>query len=169
MSAIRRAATRILTFAVSHSAGRNRSWGAAMLREMDFVDNDWTALRWALGSTTAICGQSLIQRLSDCRDSDTRSSQGIKRSMVSVLCGIAAAAAILAASVTALATLTHGAGFEPSQRRLFGQLFVVAIPFAIYLLGALALRRARWRVSSGIFAAGSTLIAHTVIYIATYK
>jgi hypothetical protein len=52
---IRRFASAILTWAVRRAAQpRVREWGNAMLREMDFVENDWAALFWALGSATAL-------------------------------------------------------------------------------------------------------------------
>ena len=51
---IRRLAAAILGFAIRHSASESQDWGKAMRREMDFVENDWAALRWALGSVSAI-------------------------------------------------------------------------------------------------------------------
>ena len=34
------------------SSDESREWASAMLRELDFVDSDWEALLWALGSTS---------------------------------------------------------------------------------------------------------------------
>jgi len=31
-----------------------RDWGLAMSREMDFIENDWAALFWAIGSVKAL-------------------------------------------------------------------------------------------------------------------
>jgi hypothetical protein len=31
-----------------------REWGAAMLREMDFIESDWAALFWAIGSVKSV-------------------------------------------------------------------------------------------------------------------
>ena len=52
--AIRRLASAILTTSVRWASPGVREWGSAMLREMDFVEGDWAALFWALGSATAI-------------------------------------------------------------------------------------------------------------------
>lgn len=52
--AIRTIATSILSIAIRHAAPEPRDWGKAMLREMDFVENDWEALFWAVGSVSAI-------------------------------------------------------------------------------------------------------------------
>jgi len=51
---IRRLASAILTAAVRRASPGVREWGNAMLREMDFVESDWDALFWALGSATAL-------------------------------------------------------------------------------------------------------------------
>jgi hypothetical protein len=52
--AIRRLASAILTTSVRRVSPGVREWGNAMLREMDFVEGDWAALFWALGSATAL-------------------------------------------------------------------------------------------------------------------
>ena len=59
MSLARRAAAAILRAAVRLAPGGSRRWGTAMQSELDHVDGDLAALRWALGGTTAICGHAL--------------------------------------------------------------------------------------------------------------
>jgi hypothetical protein len=51
---IRRLASAILTASVRWASPEVREWGNAMLHEMDFVEGDWAALFWALGSATAL-------------------------------------------------------------------------------------------------------------------
>jgi hypothetical protein len=63
MPAIRRLAWRLLNARAEHSSAESRSWGNAMLREMDFVESDWTALLWALGSTTSLSRHSVSRQL----------------------------------------------------------------------------------------------------------
>jgi hypothetical protein len=58
MSATRKFAARLLRFVIRHSPHETQAWGNAMLRELDFIESDWAALLWALGSTTAIFRQS---------------------------------------------------------------------------------------------------------------
>jgi hypothetical protein len=139
-----------------------------MLREMDFVDDDWAALHWALGSTAAIGRQSLIQRLRNARDSDAWSLHGFKRRMPSVLIGVAAAAAILTLSIGADAAFAPSAWLDPSQGKLMDRLFIVGIPSAIYALCAGALWRSRRREAPGMVAAGAILVAHSIMCIVTY-
>ena len=51
MTMIRRLALKVLNAAARHAAPGTRDWVTAMSREMDFIENDWAALWWALGST----------------------------------------------------------------------------------------------------------------------
>ena len=48
---IRKFAMKVLNAAARHAAPGTRDWVNAMSREMDFIENDWAALWWALGST----------------------------------------------------------------------------------------------------------------------
>jgi hypothetical protein len=61
MSLARRAAFGILRGVVRLAPAGSRRWGTAMLSELDHVDGDLAALRWALGGTTAICRHALSQ------------------------------------------------------------------------------------------------------------
>lgn len=56
----------------------SREWASAMLRELEFIENDWAALLRALGSTSAIFGRSG------------------SRNIAGVLAGVALAAALTA-------------------------------------------------------------------------
>jgi hypothetical protein len=136
MSAIRRTASRLLLFVVRHAPAPSRSWGRAMLREMDFVDNDWAALRWALGSTAAICRHSLIQQLTGRRHPTRVHIRPLDRRapwMAPVLSGMAVAGVVLTVSVMVLSGLMRASWFEPSQGKLAERLFIVVIPEAVYV------------------------------------
>ena len=54
MGAVRNLASQVLSTVLSHAPPEAREWAEAMLRELDYIDGDWAALFWALGSTTAI-------------------------------------------------------------------------------------------------------------------
>ncbi len=51
MTKIRKFGLKVLNIAARHAAPGTRDWVTAMSREMDFIENDWAALWWALGST----------------------------------------------------------------------------------------------------------------------
>src|SRR5260370_40015760 len=59
MPALRRCARRLLNVVARHSSPESQPWGRAMLRKLDFIANDWTALRWAFGRTTALFRHAL--------------------------------------------------------------------------------------------------------------
>jgi len=50
----RRVAVRWLQAVVRNAPSPCREWASAMLRELDFIESDWAALFWALGSTAAV-------------------------------------------------------------------------------------------------------------------
>jgi len=163
MSPLRRTATHLLLFVIRHSPAETRGWASAMLREMDFVDSNWAAVFWALGSTTAIFRHSLIQRLREWRDRAVRA-----RWMTAVLSGMAMAGVVWTVSLLSLSSLMRASWIAPSQDKLAERLFVIVIPEAVYLLTAVALWRPQRRVAWGILASGAVLITHAVVHFVTY-
>ncbi len=61
MPFIRGMAFRILRGAACLAPGESRRWADAMLNELDYVEGDVPALRWALGGAMAIGRHALIQ------------------------------------------------------------------------------------------------------------
>lgn len=51
---IRNLALRILNAVARRTRPDLRDWGLAMSREIDFIENDWAALFWAIGSVKAL-------------------------------------------------------------------------------------------------------------------
>ena len=170
MFAIRRVASWLLTAIVRHSSAESRSWANAMLREMDFVESDGTALFWALGSATALCRHSISQRLrmgfDGCREA--LSLKDMARRTPAILSGIAVAAVVLTLCILALSSLIHASWFEPTQGRLAERLLVVVVPEAVYVVSAVALWRQRKSMALGILAAGMILITHAIVHFAAH-
>jgi hypothetical protein len=157
MSAIRNAARRVLEFVVRHAPPATRSWGDAMMREMDVIDDDWAALSWALGSTMALCRHSVIEQM---RNVQQRRPSALQ----SVLLGISAAAIVLMVSMSARTMLERTSWYAPSQGRQLALMFAVVIPDTLGLLGGVALWRPHGRLASGILAAGAALGAHSILF-----
>jgi len=59
MTATRRVASALLTMVTRQAPPDSREWAQAMVRELEFIEGDWAALSWALGSTTALCRQAV--------------------------------------------------------------------------------------------------------------
>ena len=62
MSTVRRFAAKLLRPVICHAPDESQDWANAMLRELDFIESDWAALLWALGSTTAIFRHGVPRR-----------------------------------------------------------------------------------------------------------
>jgi hypothetical protein len=50
----RKLAAKLLEAVVRYAPEESREWASAMLRELDFIEGDWSALFWALGSAAAV-------------------------------------------------------------------------------------------------------------------
>ncbi len=170
MSAIGRMARRLLNLVVRHSTPQTRSWGEAMLREMDFVEREWPALSWALGSTTALCRHSIscgLRAFFD-RTCCEPSLKSITKSLPAVITGIVAAGTVLTICIMALVGLLHASWFEPTNGKLADRLLGVAVPEAVYMIGAALLWRHRKSMAVGILVAGVVLITHAAVHFATH-
>lgn len=93
---IRRLASAILTAAVQCGSPGVREWGNAMLREMDFVEGDWAALFWALGSATALF-RHLEAPMSNLSDVFSRTQALMKEIKKRTLVGYAACFLVIVA------------------------------------------------------------------------
>lgn len=171
MRSIRRLATRFIEIVVKHSPPDAQSWGSAMLREMDFVENDWSAALWALGSTTSLCRYSLAQRLEAllCPTDGAWSLNRVAKKIPAMLGGMMAAAAVLVICLLLLSNLLRAPWFNPALARLVDRLLFVVVPEALYLISAIALWRLRKAaIAIGIVAAGAILMAHAVVHFVTH-
>jgi putative effector of murein hydrolase LrgA (UPF0299 family) len=171
MSGIRRLAMRLLRFVVARSSAENQSWGCAMAREMDFVDNDWLAAFWALGSASALCRYGISQQLRALLQRSNYPALSLKdlaKKAPAMLSGIVAAGAVLTLCVLLLSSLVRASWFDPSQAKLAERLLFVAVPEAVYLASAIAFWRRSKAMAVGILAAATILIAHAFVHFVTH-
>ena len=52
----------MLDAAIRRAGPGAREWGEAMRREMDFIESDWDALLWAMGSVRSVASASREER-----------------------------------------------------------------------------------------------------------
>jgi hypothetical protein len=167
MSPNRGIARRVLHFVVRLAPPRTRSWGEAMIGEMDHIDDEWDALLWALGGTLALCRCSLIEHLKNLRNllaGEVPAQRKATHLIKSILSGVGVAGVVLIISMLTLTTLQRTYWVEPSQARFAQLLFAVVVPDGLCLLAALALWRPQRRLTSGILAACAALGAHSIIF-----
>ena len=162
---IRKVASRWLAAMIRYSPGLSREWANAMLREIDFVEGDWSALQWALGSMAALCRYLISVELrafhGKCRE---LSVKRVATGMLPLLSGAAAALIFLSICVAAFSALLHASWFNPMQQKLADRLLIVAVPETAYLAGVLAFWRRRKVFAVGILSSGALLMAHALMH-----
>jgi hypothetical protein len=167
MGVPRRLAARLLRAAVRLAPGESREWASAMLRELDFVEGDWAALFWALGSTTVI----LRQAASAWREwfkGKTKEEVGMNstgKKALGVGLGIFSALALVGCSfaILRISGLVFP-GLEHSRWAYW--LAVLAIPEAIFVGATVALWRKRGPVAAGVLAIGLMMGLHVAVHFA---
>jgi hypothetical protein len=167
MSPIRGVARRVLHFVVRFASPGTRSWGEAVIGEMEHIDDDWAALLWALGGALALARCSLIEYIKNLRNlvADKLPAQKEAAHLIKfVFSGVGVAGLVLMVSMFTLTTLKHAYWVEPSQTRFAQLLFAVVIPDVLCLLAGRALWHPRRPLTSGILAAGAALGAHSIIF-----
>jgi hypothetical protein len=145
-----------------------------MLRELDFVESDLGALRWALGSAGALFRHSAphLWRLALAKRVPlvdlTLKELGMKTT--GVLSGVAYAGALLFICVGGLARLaaTAFASSHAGRVPLLECSIAFALPEAAFVATAVALWRKQRAVSTGILLAGMTLVAHLIVHFSKY-
>ncbi len=171
MSMVGRLASRLLRAVVRHAPAHSQDWANAMLRELDFLDSDWAALFWALGSTTAILRHSF--RLTawfkkGARPKEERMVKDIGKKAAGIAAGAAMAAGLV---LFAFGLLWLAFLFFPSWglERMEGThvLTVIVIPETIFIIAAVALWRNRRSMAIGILVSAIILATHVLVHFST--
>src|SRR4051812_34949503 len=131
MPRARDVAGRVLRFVVRFAPPGTRSWGEAMIGEMDHIDDEWDALLWALGGTLALCRCSLVEHLRNLRNllaAEAPPQRKATHLIKPILSGVGVAGLVLFISMLTLTTLQRTEWVEPSQARFAQLLFAVVVP-----------------------------------------
>jgi hypothetical protein len=145
-----------------------------MLREADFIESDWGALSWAVGSTTALLRHSVPRQLQAWLeaplDPSGRTLKNIGMKTAGILSGGLIAGSILMMGV--LTRLRLVPAMFPAWRldhSLFVEsLRVIVIPAAAFIVAAVALWRQQRSIATGMLLGVMTFVAHVIIHIATH-
>jgi hypothetical protein len=138
-----------------------------MLHELDFVEGDWAALFWALGSTTVILRHAASawrewfkgRTKEEVGMNNTgKKALGVGIGMFSALALIGCAFAVLRISGLVFPGLEHSS--------LTYWLAVLAIPEVIFLAATVALWRKRGPVAAGVLAIGLMMALHVAVHFA---
>ena len=150
----RRAAEFILRVTLRFHSQTNREWAGAMRSELDFIQNDWSALLWALGGASALAKRSLM------RFAFSQQARGFALGL-----GLAASLLLLAMGVLWLMMSYPTASFANAES--FHIVVAILIPELIFVAAIVALRKKRKPVAAGIAMLAFVLAAHVAIHIAT--
>jgi hypothetical protein len=173
MSAARRLASRLLRAVIRHASAECRDWANAMLRELDFIESDWAALFWAMGSTTAILRYSScdlmtwFKKYSGYEEELTMKDLGKK--IAGLLLGVAMAIALTFCAFGLLQLSLH---FFPVLE--FGGVpwaawvTVFAIPETIFIVGAVKLWQKKRPMALGILLSAIIFATHFVMHLVSH-
>ncbi len=146
----RKLAAWVLRNGLQYLSPASRQWALGMLRELDFIEGDWAALFWALGSTIAIFEHSVDRSWLLLRSGGYPMSDTLKR-ILGILSG-AAIAALLA--IVAVAFVTLAFRFFPAfaeQATWFPWLTLLVIPVIAFVCIGAALWRKEGLWQSAFF------------------
>jgi uncharacterized membrane protein len=169
MGAPRTLAAKLLRAVVRLVPVETRDWAVAMLRELDFIEGDWAAFFWALGSTTAIVRHAanvwrgwLKQKMNKeaGMNNTGKKALGVGLGMLSAL----ALVGCLFAGLRIIGILFPGLGLEHSGWAYW--LAVMAIPEAIFVIATVMLWRRKGPLAAGILATGLAMALHVCVHFA---
>jgi hypothetical protein len=147
----------------------SHDWASAMLRELDFVDGDWAALLWALGSTTAILrhAASVSRAWFKRRTKEEAEMNNTEKKALGVGLGVVSALMLAGCAFAILriaALLFPGLGIEHSEWTHW--LAVIVIPEAIFITAAVILWRRNGPVAAGILTTALMIGMHIAVHLA---
>jgi hypothetical protein len=172
MSVPRRVAARLLRAVVQHSSPETQEWANAMLRELDFIESDWAALLWALGSTSAIFRHAVPRAIRAWfrKESDREAKMEIKniRSKALGMLSGAVLAALVVACAFGLVWLSFYLFPAWGLERMPLWLVLIVLPEIIFIGGAVALWRKRKPMAVGILLSATILATHVIVHVASH-
>jgi hypothetical protein len=146
-----------------------------MLGELEFIEGDWAALLWAIGSTTALLRHSIPRQL---RTNLERRFGSVRRLIlkdlgkgaIGVLMGLMIAGGVLAICVVAFLRLVPNIlpQWQLSHEPFVEWLTVIVIPEAVFIATAIALWSKKRSIATGLLLAAMTFITHVIIHAATH-
>ena len=169
MGAPRKLAAALLRAVLRLAPAESREWAIAMLRELDFIEGEWAALFWALGSATAILRHVLSGWRGWFRGKSNRKVEreagmnNTGKKALGVGLGMLSALALVGCAFATLRVIeTVFPGLEHSPWAYW--LAVLAIPEAIFVAATVMLWRKRGPIAAGILATGLVMALHVAAH-----
>jgi hypothetical protein len=172
MGAPRKLAAALLRGVLRLAPIESRDWSLAMLRELDFIEGEWAAFFWALGSATAILRQALgswRKWISQRKANEEERMNPTGKKAFGFASG-ALLALVVALSMFGLlrivALLFPGLGIEHLHWTHF--VGAILIPEIIFVVSAILLWRKRTPLAAGILFTAIGIGVHVAVHLATH-
>ncbi|MGA2217553.1 MAG: hypothetical protein ABSG51_05680 [Terracidiphilus sp.] len=171
MGAPRRVAERLLRTVIRLAPDDSREWASAMLRELDFVEGDWEALFWALGSATAILrhAASLWREWLKGRTKEEVAMNSTGRKALGVGLGAFSALMLVGCAFAMLRIVAHlfpGLGLDHLEWTHW--LTVIVVPEIVFIAAAVMLWRKRGPVAAGILTTALVIGLHLAAHLTAH-
>jgi hypothetical protein len=169
MGAPRRWAAAVLRAAVGLAPEQTRGWATAMLRELDFIKGDWSALFWALGGVAAILRHASTAwraRLIKKTKETAMSTTGKKTLIIAM-----GALCLLGLAGCAFPMLLLVPDLFPSLKHAWWPLPAVAIAIPVILIGFAGgfLWRKRGPVAAGVLLVALAVGFHVAVHLTMHR
>jgi hypothetical protein len=170
MTAPRRWAVAILRTVIAHAPDACREWAAAMLHELDYIESDWAALWWALGSVAAIsrhavreCWKQFARNMTH---PEGRAMDNLGKKTGWLFAGMGAALVLgILAAVGFHLTIDIFPSLRPSGEPWLPSLILIVIPEIIFIA---ALWRKRRPMAVGVLVMAVAITTHLAIHFITH-
>ena len=170
MPLLRRLAVGWLEAMVRNAPPPCREWASAMLRELDFIDNDWSALLWAVGSTAAISRHCLRMWRGWLRGGEERATmKDTAMKALGVLLGVLIAVAVMALGAFGVHMVLFR--FFPALEHMGAPwpVWLIALALeALLVVGTVTLWQKRRPMAVGILLVAAVFGTHFVVHLATH-
>src|SRR5271163_118049 len=167
-SPVRELANALLRAVLRHAAADSQEWAGAMLRELDFIENDWVALFWALGSINAIfrqTGRGWRSRLGKHSGHEEVHMNEVGKRTVGVVSGVAIAALLVICVMALLHLSFHLFSFTADTVPLFAWLLIVGLVETAFVVAAVKLWRKRRPMAIGILLSAAVVGTHVAMFL----
>jgi hypothetical protein len=164
----------LLAKAVRYSPGECRVWGEAMLRELDFIDGDWSAVAWAMGSTGTIVRYAvpcLIRAGLGRRVSNEGNAMknSLRRQAGEAIAGVHIGALVVLCVFLLLHLFLWLVPWWQLEHMPWVEwLSVILLPEILFVGIATRLWRRRRAMAGGILVGAVALVTHFIVHIATH-
>jgi hypothetical protein len=170
MGAPRKLAAALLRGVLRLAPVESRDWAMAMLRELDFIQGEWAALLWALGSAAAILRHA-ASAWREWLKRKTKEETGMSNTGKKVLgvgLGILSGLALVGCALAVLRIISIlFPGLEHSPWAYW--LAVLAIPETVFVAATVILWRKRGPVAAGILAMVLVVAMHVAVHLTLHR